>query len=195
VLPVELFAEGAMRAQSAALGIAAAAAFSSAATALPCAETLLGKTEISEITCTVSDKTSSPLARDEQGEPLADAAQHHSQPAVDQSPLSLDVTEAVDGENTEAADGENFARRDIKITNLQATMTSNKYIAGRLPAAGETNPVDDLISLSPDYLSTKMLPRIPKRKPVGVGLVTVPKPPVKESDTNPPGQWFPQPRR
>jgi hypothetical protein len=195
VLPVELFAEGAMRAQSAALGIAAAAAFSSAATALPCAETLLGKTEISEITCTVSDKTSSPLARDEQGEPLADAAQHHSQPAVDQSPLSLDVTEAADGENTEAADGENFARRDIKITNLQATMTSNKYIAGRLPAAGETTPVDDLISLSPDYLSTKMLPRIPKRKPVGVGLVTVPKPPVKESDTNPPGQWFPQPRR
>jgi hypothetical protein len=195
VLPVELFAEGAMRAQSAALGIAAAAAFSSAATALPCAETLLGKTEISEITCTVSDKTSNPLARDEQGEPLADAAQHHSQPAVDKSPLSLDVTEAADGENTEAADGENFARRDIKITNLQATMTSNKYIAGRLPAAGETTPVDDLISLSPDYLSTKMLPPIPKRKPVGVGLVTVPKPPVKESDTNPPGQWFPQPRR
>jgi hypothetical protein len=195
VLPVELFAEGAMRAQSAALGIAAAAAFSSAATALPCAETLLGKTEISEITCTVSDKTSNPLARDEQGEPLADAAQHHSQPAIDQSPLSLDVTEAADGENTEAADGENFARRDIKITNLQATMTSNKYIAGRLPAAGETTPVDDLISLSPDYLSTKMLPPIPKRKPVGVGLVTVPKPPVKESDTNPPGQWFPQPRR
>jgi hypothetical protein len=195
VLPVELFAESAMRAQSAALGIAAAAAFSSAATALPCAETSLGKTETSEITCTVSDKTSSPLARDEQGEALADAAQHHSQPAVDQSPLSLDVTEAADGENIEAADGENFARRDIKITNLQATMTSNKYIAGRLPAAGETTPVDDLISLSPDYLSTKMLPRIPKRKPVGVGLVTVPKPPVKESDTDPPGQWFPQPRR
>ena len=137
-----------MRAQSAALGIAAAAAFSSAATALPCAETLLGKTEISEITCTVSDKTSNPLARDEQGEPLADAAQHHSQPAVDKSPLSLDVTEAADGENAEAADSENFARRDIKITNLQATMTSNKYIAGRLPAAGETTPVDDLISLS-----------------------------------------------
>jgi hypothetical protein len=187
VLPVELFAESAMRAQSAALGIAAAAAFSSAATALPCAETSLGKTETSEITCTVSDKTSNPLPRDEQGEPLADGPPDRSQPAVDQSALFLDVTEA--------ADDENFARRDIKITNLQATMTSNKYIAGRLPAAGETTPVDDLISLSPDYLSTKMLPRIPKRKPVGVGLVTVPKPPVKESDTNPPGQWFPQPRR
>ena len=184
-----------MRAQSAALGIAAAAAFSSAATALPCAETLLGKTEISEITCTVSDKTSNPLARDEQGEPLADAAQHHSQPAVDESPLSLDVTEAADGENTEAADGENFARRDIKITNLQATMTSNKYIASRLPAAGETTPVDDLISLSLRIICRPRCCRIPKRKPVGVGLVTVPKPPVKESDTNPPGQWFPQPRR
>jgi hypothetical protein len=184
-----------MRAHSAALGIAAVAALSSAASALPCAETALGKTETSEITCTVSGKTSNPLARDEQGEPLADAAQRHLQPAVDQSPLSLDFIEAADGENTEAADGENFARRDIKITNLQATMTSNKYIAGRLPAAGETTPVDDLISLSPDYLSTKMLPNIPKRKPVGVGLVTVPKPPVKESDTNPPGQWFPQPGR
>ena len=73
-------------------------------------------------------------------------------------------------------------------------MTSNKYIAGRLPTAAETTRVEDLIMLSPDYLSTKMLPRIPKRKPVGVGLVTVPKPPVKEPDTNPPYQWFPQRR-
>ena len=129
-----------MRAQSAALGIAAAAAFSSAATALPCAETSFGKTEISEITCTVSDKTSNPLPRDEQGEPLADGPPDRSQPAVDQSALFLDATEA--------ADDENFARRDIKITNLQATMTSNKYIAGRLPSAGEITPVDDLISLS-----------------------------------------------
>src|ERR1700730_7716685 len=184
-----------MRAQPAAGGIASTAAFCSAATALPCAETSLGKTETSEITCTVSDKTSNPLPRDEQGEPLADGPPGRSQPAVDKSSLSLDFIEAADGVNTEAADGENFARRDIKITNLQATMTSNKYIAGRLPAAGETTPGDDLISLSPDYLSTRMLRRIPKRKPVGVGLVTVPKPPVKESDTTPPGHWCPQPRR
>jgi len=176
-----------MRAQSAALGIAAAAAFSSAASALPCAETSLGKPATLETTCTVGDKTSSLLARDEPGEPLADAPLDRSQPAIDQSALFLDVTEA--------ADGENFARRDIKITNLQATMTSNKYIAGRLPTAAEAAPVDDLIMLSPDYRSTKTLPRIPKRNPVGVGLVTVPKPPVKESDTTPPGQWFPQPRR
>ena len=74
-------------------------------------------------------------------------------------------------------------------------MTSNKYVAGRLPIAAEATPVEDLITFSPDYLSVKILPRIPKRNPVGVGLVTVPKPPVKESDTTPPGQWFPQPRR
>jgi hypothetical protein len=181
-----LFAEGGMRTQSATLGIAAAAAFSSAAAALPCPETSLGKTETSEITCTMTDKTSSPLAPDKQGAPLADAPQDHSKPTVGESALFLDTTEG--------ANDENFARRDIKITNLQATMTSNKYVAGRLPMATEATPIQDLITLSPDYLSVKILPHTPKRKPVGVGLVTVPKPPVKEPDTNPPGQWFPQPR-
>jgi hypothetical protein len=177
-----------MRAQSAALGIAAAAAFSSAASAMPCAETSLGKTATSEITCTVSDKTSKTPARDQQSASPADATQDDSQPSVGQSALFLDITEA--------ADAETFAGDGIKITNLQATMTSNKYIAGRLPAAAETTPVEDLITLSPDYVSTKMLPHTPKRKPVGVGLVTVPKPPIiTESDTTPPGQWFPQPKR
>jgi hypothetical protein len=177
-----------MRAQSAALGIAAAAAFSSAASALPCTETSLGKTTPSEITCTAGDKTSNPLALDKQDEPAADAPQDGPPPAIAQSALVLDVTEAPDDET--------FVRRDIKITNLQATMTSNKYVAGRLPiAAAEATPVEDLINFSPDYPSIKILPHIPARKPVGVGLVTVPKPPVKETDTTPPGQWFPQPRR
>src|SRR5205807_8637845 len=97
---------------------------------------------------------------------------------------------------TEAADDETFVRRDVRITNLQATMTSNKYVAGRLPiSAAEATPVEDLITLSPDYPSIKILPQIPKRKPVGVGLVTVPNPPVKEPDPTATGQWFPQPRR
>jgi hypothetical protein len=187
VLPAKLFAEDAMRAQSAALGIAAAAAFSSAASALPCAETSLGKPPTSELTCTVTDKTSGLSPREQQGDPGANGPQDDSQPPTGQSALFLDITEA--------ADAETFAGGGIKITNLQATMTSNKYIAGRLPTAAETTRVEDLIMLSPDYLSTKMLPRIPKRNPVGVGLVTVPKPPVKESDTTPPGQWFPQPKR
>ena len=176
-----------MRAQSAALGIAAAAAFSSAATALPCAETPLGKTTTSAFTCTVTDKTATQLLRDQTGDPGAEAPQDGSPPVVDQSVLFLDVTEAPDEET--------FARRDIKITNLQATMTSNKYVAGRLPIAAEATPVEDLITFSPDYLSVKILPHISKRKPVGVGLVTVPKKPtVKEPDTTPAGQWFPQPR-
>ena len=176
-----------MRAQSAALGIAAVAAFSSAASALPCAETSLGQSTTSELTCTVASKTSVLPAREQRGDSEAEAPRDDSQPSAGQSALFFDVTEV--------GDAEAFARRDIKITNLQATMTSNKYIAGRLPIAAEAAPVDDLIMFSPDYLSTKLLPRIPKRNPVGVGLVTVPKPPVKESDTTPPGEWFPQPKR
>jgi hypothetical protein len=175
-----------MRAQSAVLGIAAAAALSSAATALPCAETALDKATTSEFTCTVTDKTASHLAHDQQGDPGAEAPQDGSPPAVDQSALFLDLTDA--------ADEEAFARRDIKITNLQATMTSNNFVAGRLPLAAEATPVEDLITFSPDYLSIKILPHIRQRKPVGVGLVTVPKPPVKETDTTPAGQWFPQPQ-
>jgi hypothetical protein len=175
-----------MRAQSAALGIAAAAAFSSAASALPCAETSLGQNATSELTCTVTDKTSGLPAGGQRGDPEADAPQDDSQPAVSQSALFFDITMA--------GDAEAFGEHGIKITNLQATMTSNKYIAGRLPTA-EATPVDDLIMFSPDYLSTKMLPHIPRRNPVGVGLVTVPKPPVKASDTTPPGQWFPRSKR
>jgi hypothetical protein len=180
------FEEDAMRAQSAALGIAAAAAFSSAASALPCVETSLGQPPTSEMTCTVSGETSNPPAQNQQREPPADARQDDPQPPTDESALFLD--------NTEAAHPETFAGSGIKITNLQATMTSNIYIAGRLPTADESTPVEDLITLSPDYLSTKLLPPIPSRPPVGVGLVTVPKPPVKEPDTQPPYQWFPQRR-
>ena len=176
-----------MRAQSAALGIAASAAFSSAASALPCAETSLGQSTTSELSCTVTGKTSGLPAREQQGDSEAGVPRDDSLPQVGQSAMLLDVTEM--------SDAETFARRDIKITNLQATMTSNKYIAGRLPIAAEAAPVDDLIMFSPDYLSTKLLPRIPKRSPTGVGLVTVPKPPVKEPGTTPAGEWFPQSRR
>ena len=175
-----------MRAQSAALGIAAAAAFSSAATALPCAETALGKSTTSDYTCTVTDKAASQLVDDQRSDPGAHAPQEGSPPAIDRSALFLD--------DTEAADDEDFDRRDIKITNLQATMTSNKFVAGRLPLAAEATPVQDLITFAPDYLSIKLLPHISKRTPVGVGLVTVPKPPVKEPDPTTSGQWFPQPR-
>lgn len=82
------------------------------------------------------------------------------------------------------ADPEVFTGSGIKITNLQATMTSNKYVAGRLPAA-VGRPIEEIIMLSPDYLTIKTLAPLPKRNPVGVGLVTVPKPPTKEPDKTP----------
>jgi hypothetical protein len=182
----KIFEEDPMRAQSAALGIAAAAAVSSAASALPCVETSPGQPPTSEMTCTVRGETSRPLAQDQHGAPPADARQDDPQPPTGESAVFLDITET--------ADPETFAGSGIKITNLQATMTSNIYIAGRLPTSDEETPVEDLITLSPDYLSTKLLSPIPKREPVGVGLVTVPKPPVKEPDTNAPYQWFPQRR-
>ena len=174
----------AMRAQSAALGMAAAAAFSSAASALPCAATVPSKITASGFTCAVNDETvGSP--RDRQGDQGAAAPQGESQP-VDQAALLIDTAEITDAET--------FNGRGIKITNLQATMTSNKYVAGRLPLVPGTPAVDDLILFSPDYLSVKILPHIPKRNPVGVGLVTVPKPIVKDADTAAPGQG-PQQKR
>ena len=178
-----------MRAQCAALGIAAAATFSSAASALPCAATALSNGTTSGFNCTVTDKTLSPLAPDQQGDPGAGAPEDGSQPPAGQSALFLDATEPAD-----FADAETFAGRGIKITNLQATMTSNKYVAARLPLAPRTSPIEDLMMFSPDYQSVKTLPRIPKRNPVGVGLVTLPKPTVKDADTAPNGVGLQQTR-
>src|SRR5438270_13093511 len=114
-----------MRAQSAALGMAAAAALSSAATALPCAETSLGKPATGEMTCTVSDETSSPPVRDQQGEPAADARQDDSQPPTGQYALFLDVPELPAAETLD--------RGGIKSPNLQGTLAPHQHIAAALP--------------------------------------------------------------
>jgi hypothetical protein len=116
----------------------------------------------------------------------AEAAPDEPQPPTSHSELFPDATEVVDAET--------FDGSGIKITGLQATMTSNRYVAGRLPLAAGTIPVEDLITFSPDYLSTKILPRIPKRNPVGVGLVTLPKPTAKDRDTPPSGAGLQQTR-
>jgi len=175
-----IFKEEAMRAQSAAFGIAAAAALSSAASALPCTATAPSNSTTSGFTCTVTDKTSSSLGGDQQGDPGAGASGDESQPPAGQSVVLIDASEPA-----ALAGPETFAGHGIKITNLQATMTSNKYVAGRLPLAPQSSAIEDLMMFSPDYLSVKMLPRIQKRNPVGVGLVTVPKPTTTESDTTP----------
>jgi hypothetical protein len=159
-----------VRAQSAVLGVAAAAALSGTAAALPCAVTV--PTEVSGRGCSLTE------ARSIQ----ADGAQQperKSEPPAAQPEVLFEAVEAHIIEDTEV-----FTGHGIKITNLPATMTSNKYVASRLPLAAR-RPIDDLITLSPDYLTVKTLAPLPKRSPVGVGLVTVPKPPPKESDKIP----------
>jgi hypothetical protein len=174
-----------MRTQSAALGVVAAAAFSSAASALPCAATAPDQTTPSGLSCTVDAEIASSPMRDLQADKGAAAPQGDSQP-TDQPAFLVDIAEVTDAAT--------FDGRGVKITNLQATMTSNKYVAGHLPLVSGTPAVDDLILLSPDYLSIKLLPHIPKRNPVGVGLVTVPKAIVKDADTALPGQGLQQKR-
>jgi hypothetical protein len=126
----------------------------------------------------LSGDTSSSLALDQQRKVVAEASSDSSQPPTGQSTLLFDATETVDAEA--------FVGNGIKITNLQATMTSNKYVAGGLPTAAAP-PIEDLMMFSPDYLSVKTLPRTPKRNPVGVGLVTLPQPTIKDADTAPNG--------
>ncbi|MBV9201024.1 MAG: hypothetical protein JOY83_15130 [Alphaproteobacteria bacterium] len=174
-----------MRAQSAALGMAAAAAVSSAAAALPCAPVLPSQTLGSEFGCAAAAGVESSPPREREGDGGAGAAQNDPQ-SDGQVPILADTAEASDA-NTFDGDG-------IKITNLQATMTSNRYVAGRLPLAPERAAAEELMMFSPDYLSIKILPRLPKRNPVGVGLITVPKPTVKDGEKATPAQGLPPAR-
>jgi hypothetical protein len=161
-----------MRAPTAPLGIAAAVAFSTAASALPCAEAPIATSPLASVACADdSDRPGAVFAVEGGGR----------EPTATVDPL---------GENTAVAGVEpaelgEFAERVVKITNLEATMTANKYVAGRIPPVPQTSPIEDLTMYAPDYLSVKLLPRLPKRKSVGVGLVTLPKPSLKKSDTFP----------
>jgi len=157
----------AVRAQSAALGIAAAAALSGTASALPCG--VAEPTRVTGAGCTVAE--ASPRVAEYRQPAASERAPLAEQPEVLLDAAETDITE----------DSQVFAGAGIKITNLQATMTSNQYVARRLPLAA-SRPIEDLITISPDYLTVKTLDPVPKRRPVGVGLVTVPKPPPKETD-------------
>jgi hypothetical protein len=164
--------------------MAAAAVVSSAAAALPCAPALPSKTT-SEFSCTADASTATSPLRHPEGDESAAAPQGDTQ-ETGQVAVLVDTAEATDIET--------FDGGGVKITNLQATMTSNRYVAGRLPPA-PGRPVEDIILFSPDYLSIKLLPRVPKRNPVGVGLVTVPQPTVKDAETAPPGKGLQPARR
>jgi hypothetical protein len=101
---------------------------------------------------------------------------------------TFDVSEAfIEGSfgSDDLAAAETFSAGHIKITNLQATMTANTYVAGveTFAPAAQNGANADLKMYGPDYLSTKWLP--PQRhraRRVGVGLVTTPSHAEKKSD-------------
>lgn len=189
-----------MRAQPTVLGIAAAAAFSNAAYAAPCAKLLPVTYPAAGLSCTVSDKSLAGLVPDSDavGTELAitrDPVRYtdgpdRTGPATGDSTIFTEVTAIGAGTRyDEIEDAQTFSGDGIKVTPLQATMTANKYIAGVeiFAPATRLNAADDLSVYGPDYLSVKALPKLPKRPPsvLGVGLVTVPSQTQKKSDAPP----------
>jgi hypothetical protein len=161
-----------VKAQTTVLGAAAAAALSGTATAVPCPMMAANSAVLQGVSCTVTEANVNPAEDRQQTEsrPESSSGQTELLPRAPEADV--------------LADPEVFTGSGIKITNLQATMTSNKYVAGRLPVA-VGRPIEEIIMFSPDYLTIKTLAPLPKRNPVGVGLVTVPKRPTKESDKTP----------
>jgi hypothetical protein len=158
-----------MRAQSAALGMAAAAALSGPASASPCADLAPIHDTLAGSGCVESRQRVDDDASSNQCGP---------------EPTGLGA--ALLSDDTGPAniiESDTLLYPQVKITNLQATMTGNSYVAGRIPPA-PASPADELMMYAPDYLSVKLLPHL-QRKPVGIGLVTLPKPPVKKSDASP----------
>jgi hypothetical protein len=187
-----------MRARSGALGVAAAAAFSSAAIAGPCIQTSPIKHIAAGLAGALHDKTVSRFiyatpnevaAKSVTGVPMAltdNPGPTHTSDSV------VDVSEALTGNAPGAdavIDAETFSGDGVKITRLQATMTANTYVAGVVTFAPPVQQhfTDDVTLYTPDYLAVKGMSPIPKRPPsvVGVGLSTAPSQNAKTSDTAP----------
>ena len=75
------------------------------------------------VSCTVTETNVNPAEDQQQTE----SRQESSSGQSELSPLAPEVDVL--------AEPDVFTGNGIKITNLQATMTSNKYVAGPLPAA------------------------------------------------------------
>src|SRR5689334_9163463 len=133
------------RAHSAALGMAAAAALTGAASAAPlsCTGTDPPQATFSTLACPADAQTRTAVATAEAGSQL---------PGSDPSSLRQTEEAATLGSDI-------FAELGVKITNLQATMTSNTPVAGQLPIAPRA---DELTMYAPDYLSVKLLPSRPR---------------------------------
>ena len=192
-----------MRAGSGVLGVAAAAAFSSAAIAGPCIQTSPIRHVATGPACALHDKTVSSFiystpnavaAESVTGVPMAltdNPGPSHTSDSV------VDVSEALTGNASGAdavTDAETFSGSGVKITRLQATMTANTYVAGVVTFAPPVQQhfTDDVTLYTPDYLAVKGMSPTPKRPPsvVGVGLSTAPSQNAKTSDTAPKGEYL-----
>jgi hypothetical protein len=175
--------------------MAAAAAFSSVGLAAPCFHVPVASNMAPTVSCTANDRLVSARTHvpgEEASAPLSSEAA---------SDRALDIAEILDDdlEAARAGDSEIFSDAGVKITRLEATMTSNKYVAdiGTFTPAAELHQTEDITVNGLDYRSVKDLPKLPKKKRpsvVGVGLMTAPSQTVKKTDTAPspgPTQWFP----
>jgi hypothetical protein len=187
-----------MRAGSGVLGVAAAAAFSSAAIAGPCIQTSPIRHSAAGLACALHDKTVSSFVYSTPSEVVAEPVggfpipPRHNPGPTHTSDSVVDVSEALTGNAPGAdavIDAETFSGDGVKITRLQATMTANTYVAGVVTFAPPVQQhfTDDVTLYTPDYLAVKGMSPIPKRPPsvVGVGLSTAPSQNAKTSGTAP----------
>lgn len=174
-----------MVAKPAVVGVAAAAAFSTAALAGPCVQRTVAADTATGLSCPAGDKllsASIDARRSAVGtEAVVTDGQAATEPAVGDFAFFIDITEPATG----TSNAEIFSSDGIKITSLQATMTANKYVASPFAPLPPPNITDDLKFYSPDYLSVKAMSPLPKKRRssvVGIGLVTAPSQNVKKSD-------------
>src|SRR5262249_7122338 len=153
--------------KSAVLGVAAGAAFSAVAAAAPCTQSAPAKPNSPGIVCPSGDTVSGNRASSPTG---VSAAEH---PGHFETPLPRE----------DIIDAEAFSGDGIKITNLQATMTANRYVAAPFAPAMPSPTTEDAELYGPGYWSAKSMSHIVKRRPsvLGIGLVTAPSHDVKQS--------------
>jgi hypothetical protein len=161
--------------KSSALGVVAAAALSTAGLAAPCVGGAISGYSRPGILCAVNGETpggSGALVLTADSETAASEILNAEEAPIDDPASVID---------------EPLSDAGIKITNLQATMTANKYVAdiGTFAPAALSSPTDDVAVYGLDYRAIKNLPRLPKRRPsaIGVGLTTPPSSTAKKPGT------------
>jgi hypothetical protein len=168
------------------VGVVAAAAFSTAAFGEPCVQRAVAADTPTGLSCAAGDEllnasVDAPHAVMTAVAVVPDGQAAAETPGADFTSL-IDISEPTTGA---AENAEIFSNDGIKMTNLQATMTANKYVASPFAPAPPLHVTDDLSFYGPAYLSVKAMSPLPKKRPpsvVGVGLVTAPSQNAKKSD-------------